>query len=62
MKKIVYNPESSMHRYESFPGTTTLKKFLDQELNKHESEEKFNYFPWDTTDQAIFTPFTAIYK
>ena len=51
-----------MHRYESFRGTTTLKKFLDQELNKHESDEKFNYYQWDTTDQAIFTTFTAIYR
>ena len=62
IKKTVYNPESSMHRFESCPGTTTLKKFLDQKLNKHESDEKFNYCQWDTTDQAIFTTFTAIYK
>ena len=36
--------------------------FLDQEVNKHENDEKFNYCQWDTTDQAIMTTFTAPYK
>ena len=36
--------------------------FLDQEVNKHEDDEKFNYCQWDTTDQAIMTTFTAPYK
>ena len=39
IKKIVYNPESNkciMHRCESCSVTATLKKLLDQELNKHE--------------------------
>ena len=41
MKKIAYDPESSkciMHQCESCPGTATLKKFLDQELNEHEDD------------------------
>ena len=44
-KKIVYNPESNkciIYQCESCPGTATLKKCLDQELNKHEDDEKFN--------------------
>ena len=44
------------------PGTATLKEFLDQELNEHEDDEKFNYCQWDTTDRAILTIFTATYK
>ena len=41
IKKIFYNPESKkciMHWCESCPGTETLKKFLDQELNEHEDD------------------------
>ena len=48
-----------MHWCESCPGTATLKEFLDQKLNKHEDDQKLNYFQWDTTDQAILTTFTA---
>ena len=65
IKKIVYNPESNkciIHQCESCPGTATLKEFLDQELNEHEDDEKFNYCQWDTTDRAILTTFTATYK
>ena len=29
-----------IHRWESCPGTAILKKFLDQELNKHEDDEE----------------------
>ena len=64
-KKIVYNRESNkciIHRCESFPGTATLKEFLDQQFNVHEEDEKFNYRQWDTTDWAILTTFTATYK
>ena len=46
IKKIVCNTESNkfiMHRCESCPGTATLKEFLDQELNEHEDDEKFDY-------------------
>ena len=65
IKKIFYNPESKkciMHWCESCPGTETLKKFLDQELNEHEDDQKFNYCQWDTTDRAILTTFTATYE
>ena len=65
IKKIVCNTDSNkciMHRCESCPVTATLREFLDQELNKHEDDEKFNYCQWDTTDQAIMTTFTAPYK
>ena len=48
-----------MHWCESCPGTATLKEFLDQKLNKHEDDQKLNYFQWDTTDRAILTTFTA---
>ena len=51
-----------MHRFESCPSTATLKEFLDQELNEHEDDEKFNYCQWDNTDQAILTTITATYK
>ena len=51
-----------MHRFECCPGTATLKKFLDQELNEHEDHEKFNYCQWDTMDQVILTAFTATYE
>ena len=51
-----------MHWCESCPGTATLKEFLDQELNEHEDDEKFNYCQWDTTDRAILTTFTATYE
>ena len=65
IKKIVCNTESNkciMHWCESCPGTATLKEFLDQELNEHEDDEKFNYCQWDTTDRAILTTFTATYE
>ena len=65
IKKIVCNTESNkciMHWCESCPGTATLKEFLDQELNEHEDDEKFNYCQWDTTDRAILRTLTATYK
>ena len=37
--KDVYSPENNkyiMHRYESCPGTATLKEFFGQELKEHE--------------------------
>ena len=51
-----------MHWCESCPGTATLKEFSDQELNKHEDDEKFNYCQWDSTDRAILTTFAATYE
>ena len=65
IKKIVCNTESSkciMRRCKSCPDTASLKEFLDQELNEHENDEKFNYCQWDTTDRAILTTFTATYE
>ena len=56
LKKIVYNPESNkctMHRYESCPDTAILKEFLDQELNKHEDDEKLNYCQWSHCGSSI---------
>ena len=41
IKKIVYTPESNkciMDWCESCPSTTSLKEFLDQELNEHEDD------------------------
>ena len=64
IKKIVCNTESNkciMHCCESCRGTAFLKEFLDQELNEHKYDEKFNYCQWDTTDQAMLTTFTATY-
>ena len=64
-KKIVCNTESNkcvMYRCASCPGTASLKEFLDQKLNEHEDDEKFNYCHWNTTDWAISTTFTATYK
>ena len=51
-----------MHQHESCPGTATLKESLDQKLNEHEDDEKFNNWQWDTTDRAIFTTLTATYE
>ena len=51
-----------MHRCESCPGTATLTELFDQELNKHEHDEKLNYCQWAATDQAIMTTITATYK
>ena len=66
IKKTFYNPESNkciiMHWFESCSGTATLKEFLDQELNEHENDEKFNYCQLDTTDWAILTTVTANYE
>ena len=65
IKKIVCNTASNkriMHWCESCSGTATHKEFLDQELNEHENDEKFNYCQWDTTDRAILAAFTATYK
>ena len=63
-KRIVCNPQSNkctMHQCECYPGTATLKEFLDQELNKHEDNKEFNSCQWDTTDCAILTTITAAY-
>ena len=65
IKKIAYNPESNKpitHRYEFYPGTAALKEFIDQELNKYEDDEKFNYCQWNTEDRAILTTFTDTYE
>ena len=65
VRRIVYNPDSNkctMHRCESCPGTTTLTEFLDQALNEHGYDEKFNYGQWNTTDRTILTTFTATYE
>ena len=51
-----------MHRCDSCPGTATLKEFLDQELNKHKDDEKFNYCQWDFIDRAVLVTFTATYE
>ena len=65
IKKIVCNTESKkciMNWCASCPGIATLTEFLDQELNEHGDDEKFNYCQWHTTDQAILTTFTATYE
>ena len=52
------NTQSSkciIHRCESCPGTAALKEFLNQELNGHEDDEKFNYCQLKTTDRAALT-------
>ena len=51
-----------MYWCEYCPGTENLKEILDQELNEHEDDEKFNYCQWDTTNRAILTTFTATYE
>ena len=51
-----------MHQCESCPDTAPLKEFLDQGLNEHEDDEKFNYCQWDTTDRAILASSTATYE
>ena len=65
IKKIVCSTESNkciLHRCKSCPVTPTLKECLDQGLNEHEDDEKFNYCQWDTTERAILTTFTALYE
>ena len=51
-----------MHRCDSCPGTVTLRKLIDQELNEHEYHENFNYCQWDTTGRVTLTTMTATYK
>ena len=51
-----------MHRCESYPGTAILRKVFDQELDKHEGDEEFNYCQWDTTDRATLTTITVTYE
>ena len=53
-----------MHWCECYSGTATLKEFLNQELNEHEVDEKFNYCQWDTTNtnQGILTIFIVPYE
>ena len=65
IKKMVHKPESNkwiMHWCKSSPGTETLKEFLDQKLNEHEGDEKFNYCQRETTDRVILTTFTGPYE
>ena len=65
IKKIIYNPESKkciILQCKSCPGTATLKIFLDQELNDHEDDQKFNYCQWDTTDRSKLKIFAVTYK
>ena len=45
-----------------FLALAALKKLLDQELNKHEDDEKCNYCQWETTDQAILRTATTTYE
>ena len=65
IKKIVCNTDSNkcvMHQCESCPGTATLKEFLDQKLNKHEDDDKFNYCQWDTTIEHYWQPLQPLTK
>ena len=65
IKKIICNTENKkwiVHQCESCPGTATLKEFLNQELNKDEDDEKFNYCQWNTGDRATLTIFTSANK
>ena len=45
-----------------FLALAALKKLLDQELNKHEDDEKCNYCQLETTDQAILRTATTTYE
>ena len=54
IKKIVCNTESKkciMQWCESYPGTATLKEFLDQELSEHEDDEKL--IVYTSLDQMV---------
>ena len=65
IKKTVWNTESNkciVHQCESCPGTATVNKILDQQLNKDEDDGKFNYCQWETTDRAILTTFRITYE
>ena len=60
IKKVVCDTKSNkciMHWCESYPGTGTLKEFLDQKLNQHQDNKKFNYCQLGTTYQAILETF-----
>ena len=62
IKKTVCNTGNNKcmnHHCESCLDTGILKEFLDQELNEHEDEVKFNYFEWDTTHQETLATITA---
>ena len=51
--------ECMRHWCESCPAITGLKQFLDQQLSDVDSESKFHYNQWDTTDLASLTTVTA---
>ena len=48
-----------MHRCESCLDAAALKEILDQELNEHEDDGRFNYCQWETADRAISRAFTV---
>ena len=65
ISKIVCNTNSNkciMHRFNSCPGTASLEEFLDQELNEHEDDHKFNYCQCGTTDRAILQAVQLLMK
>ena len=61
-KNVIRKIVCMMHWCESCSGTANPKQFIDQELNEHENDEKFNYCQWDTTDGATLTTITATYE
>ena len=48
-----------MHYCTNFPGTNTLLKFLEEELNDIDSDFQFQYSQWQTTHRAFLITVTS---
>ena len=53
------NRECMMHRCESCPGSSSLKAFLDDQLEDLDNGAEFHYCQWDTTDRTTLTTLTT---
>ena len=65
IKKVVCDRDNKvcmMHRCESCPGSTALKKFLDDELRHLDMDSEFHYCQWQTTDRAALATLTTTFK
>ena len=65
IKKIACNPESNncmIHCHKACPGIATLREFLDQELEEHEDDEKFNNCQWTLQIEQQWQPWKQLTK
>ena len=48
-----------MHRCTNCPGTSALRKFLEEVLSDIDPDFQFHYSQWQTTDRASLVPITS---